>query len=130
MRKLLLWIICLCSITAFAQSTKKNEKVYQEVEQMPCFPDGDLAWMQYLTNNTHYPKTAYENEIQGRVVIGFVVCKDGTIADVVVERSINPELDKEALRVVNSMPKWIPGKQNGKNVNVKYRVPITFRMKR
>jgi protein TonB len=98
------------------------------VEQMPAFPGGDAALMKYLQENTHYPTIAAENGVQGRVVIGFVVEKDGSITDVTVIKSQDPSLDREATRVVKSMPRWIPGKQNGSAVRVKYQVPVTFRL--
>jgi protein TonB len=84
--------------------------------------------MQYLSSNIKYPVVAEENGVQGRVVCTFVVERDGSITDVRVIRSVDPSLDKEAVRVVKSMPKWIPGKQNGSAVRVKYTVPVTFRL--
>ena len=104
------------------------EKVFEVVEQMPSFPGGDAALMQYLSNNIKYPVVAQENGVQGRVVVSFVVEKDGSITDVKVVRSVDPSLDKEAQRVVKSMPKWIPGKQNGSAVRVKYNVPVSFKL--
>ena len=104
------------------------EKVFEVVEQMPSFPGGDKALLEYLSNNIKYPVVAQENGVQGRVVVSFVVEKDGSITDVKVVRSVDPSLDKEAARVVKSMPRWIPGKQNGSAVRVKYTVPVTFRL--
>ena len=104
------------------------EKVFEVVEQMPTFPGGDKALMDYLSNNIKYPAVAQENGVQGRVVISFVVEKDGSITDVKVARSVDPSLDKEATRVVKSMPRWIPGRQNGSPVRVKYNVPVAFRL--
>ena len=104
------------------------EKVFEVVEQMPSFPGGDKALMDFLSNNVKYPVVAQENGVQGRVVISFVVEKDGSITDVRVVRSVDPSLDKEAARVVKSMPRWIPGKQNGAAVRVKYNVPVSFRL--
>ena len=86
------------------------------------------ALMKFLNENIHYPVVAQENGVQGRVVISFVVERDGHITDVQVARSVDPSLDKEAQRVVRSMPKWIPGKQNGSAVRVKYNVPVSFRL--
>ena len=105
-----------------------EEKAYDVVEQMPAFPGGDIALLEYLDNNIHYPTTAAENNVQGRVIIGFVVERDGSISSVQVLRSVDPSLDEEAMRVVKSMPKWIPGKQNGSTMRVKFQVPITFRL--
>lgn len=107
---------------------KEPEKVFEVVEQMPSFPGGEKALLEYLGNNIKYPVVAQENGVQGRVVISFVVEKDGSITDVKVARSVDPSLDKEATRVVKSMPKWIPGKQNGSAVRVKYTVPVAFRL--
>ena len=84
--------------------------------------------MQYLSSNIHYPAVAAENGVQGRVVVGFVVERDGSITDVNVMRSVDPSLDREAVRVVKNMPRWTPGKQNGSAVRVKYQVPVTFRL--
>ena len=107
---------------------EEENKVFEVVEQMPSFPGGDAALMKYLQENTHYPTIAAENGVQGRVVVGFVVEKDGSITDVTVIKSQDPSLDREAARVVKSMPRWIPGKQNGSAVRVKYQVPVTFRL--
>ena len=116
---------------AVAQPEPKPEvenKVFDVVEQMPSFPGGMQALMEYLGNNVKYPVVAQENGVQGRVVVSFVVERDGSITDVKVVRSVDPSLDKEAVRVVKSMPRWIPGKQNGQAVRVKYNVPVAFRL--
>lgn len=106
----------------------EETKVFDVVEQMPSFPGGDGALMEFLSKNIKYPVVAQENAVQGRVVISFVVERDGSITDVKVARSVDPSLDKEAVRVVKSMPNWIPGKQNGSSVRVKYNVPVSFRL--
>lgn len=106
----------------------EETKIFTVVEQMPMFPGGDAALMGYLRDNIHYPTVAAENGVQGRVVVGFVVERDGSITDVNVLRSVDPSLDREAMRVVKSMPRWTPGKQNGSAVRVKYQVPVTFRL--
>ena len=95
---------------------------------MPSFPGGMGELMKFLGNNIKYPAVAQENGIQGRVIIQFVIEKDGSVANPVVVKGVDPALDKEALRVVKSMPKWTPGKQRGKAVRVKYTVPVTFRL--
>lgn len=105
-----------------------ENKVFDVVEQMPSFPGGPSALMQYLSSNIKYPVVAQENGVQGRVVVSFVVERDGSITDVQVARSVDPLLDREAQRVVRSMPRWIPGKQNGQAVRVKYNVPVAFRL--
>ena len=104
------------------------EKVFDVVEQMPSFPGGPSALMEWLSNNVKYPVVAQENGVQGRVVVSFVVERDGSITDVKVVRGVDPSLDKEASRVVRAMPRWIPGKQNGSAVRVKYNVPVAFRL--
>ena len=103
-------------------------KVFDVVEEMPSFPGGSAALMSYLSSNTKYPVVAQENGVQGRVIISFVVERDGSISDVKVARSVDPSLDREAQRVVKSMPRWTPGKQNGQTVRVKYTVPVVFRL--
>ena len=100
-------------------------KVYDVVEQMPSFPGGNEALMKFIKDNITYPDP--EACVQGRVVVKFIVERDGSISHAQVTRSIDPLFDKEALRVVNNMPKWIPGKQNGKTVRVSYNVPVSFR---
>lgn len=107
---------------------QEENKVFDVVEQMPSFPGGNSALMQYLSSNVRYPVVAQENGVQGRVVVSFVVEKDGSITDVNVVRGVDPSLDKEAARVVRSMPNWIPGKQNGSAVRVKYNVPVSFKL--
>jgi len=107
---------------------EEETKVFDVVEQMPSFPGGDAELMKFLSTHIKYPVVAEENGIQGRVIATFVVERDGSISDVKVIKSVDPSLDKEAIRVLKSMPKWIPGKQNGAAVRVKYTVPVTFRL--
>ncbi|WP_278716710.1 M56 family metallopeptidase [Bacteroides caecimuris] len=102
--------------------------VFQVVEEMPDFPGGMKALMDYLSKNVKYPAEAHTIGAQGRVIVSFTVKKDGSIADTKVERSVNPYLDKEAMRVIAAMPKWKPGKQRGEAVNVKFTVPVAFRL--
>lgn len=106
----------------------EEQQIFQVVEEMPEFPGGMAECMKFLAKNIKYPTIAQENGVQGRVIVQFVVNKDGTIVDPVVVRSVDPYLDKEALRVIKAMPKWKPGKQRGKAVRVKYTVPVTFRL--
>ena len=116
-------------VIAQPEPPKEEEtKVFDVVEQMPSFPGGPSALFEYLSKNIKYPVVAEENGIQGRVIVTFVVERDGSITDVRVVKSVDPSLDKEAQRVVKSMPRWIPGKQNGSAVRVKYTVPVTFRL--
>ena len=103
--------------------------VFDVVDQMPSFPGGTSGVMKYLSENIKYPVVAQKNGVQGRVVVSFVVERDGSITDVKVARSVDPSLDREAMRVVRCMPHGIPGKQNGSTVRVKYSMPISFRLK-
>lgn len=105
-----------------------EEKVFEVVEQMPTYPGGQEALFEYLQKHIKYPVIAEENGIQGRVIVTFVVEKDGSITDITVVKSVDPSLDKEAKRVIGTMPHWIPGKQNGSSVRVKFTVPVTFRL--
>ena len=105
-----------------------NDSIYQIVEQMPKFPGGESALMEYVSKNVVYPEEAKEKEIQGRVFIGFVVEKDGSIGEVKVLRGIGGGCDEEAVRVIKGMPKWKPGIQKGKPVRVSYQIPIYFKL--
>ncbi|NDP20960.1 MAG: energy transducer TonB [Paludibacter sp.] len=107
---------------------EEDNVVFQVVETMPTFPGGDAELFKFLSNNVKYPVIAQENGIQGRVICQFVVNKDGSIVDVEVVRSVDASLDKEAIRVIKSMPKWSPGKQRGKPVRVKYTLPVNFKL--
>ena len=105
-----------------------SEKTFDVVEQMPSFPGGNGALMSYLSSNVRCPVSAQNNGIQGRVVVSFIVEKDGSISDAQVERSVDPSLDREALRVIRSMPRWNPGKKSGVPVRTRYNVPVSFRL--
>lgn len=116
-------------VIAQPEPPKEEEtKVFDVVEVMPSFPGGQAALFEYLSKNIKYPVVAEENGVQGRVIVTFVVERNGSITDVQVAKSVDPSLDKEAVRVVKSMPHWIPGKQNGSAVRVKFTVPVTFRL--
>ena len=110
------------------KENESDKKPFDVVEQMPQFPGGPAALMEYLSKNVRYPEEAYKNGIQGRVIATFVIEKDGSITEARVVKSVDSQIDAEALRVVNSMPNWIPGRQNGEPVRVKYTVPITFKL--
>ena len=114
------------AVGTFAPS--EGEAAFDVVEEMPEFPGGPQAMMDYLMKNVCYPKTAFDANIQGRVIAQFVVDKEGTIRGAHVVKSVDPALDAEAIRVINSMPKWTPGRQNGKVVNVKYTIPVNFQL--
>ena len=114
---------------AIEEEIPEEEEIFEIVEETPQFPNGGMVGlMQYLGKNIKYPTLAQETGTQGRVTIQFVVNKDGSIVDVKVLRGVDPYLDKEAVRVVSSMPKWKPGKQRGKPVRCKFTVPVTFKL--
>ena len=116
-------------VIAQPEPPKEEEtKVFDVVEVMPTFPGGQQALFEWLSKNIKYPVVAEENGVQGRVIVTFVVERNGSITDVQVAKSVDPSLDKEAVRVVKAMPNWIPGKQNGSAVRVKFTVPVTFRL--
>ena len=116
-------------VIAQPEPPKEEEtKVVDVVEVMPTFPGGQGALFEWLSKNIKYPVVAEENGVQGRVIVTFVVERNGSITDVQVAKSVDPSLDKEAVRVVKAMPHWIPGKQNGSAVRVKFTVPVTFRL--
>ena len=110
------------------KAPEAEEKTYTMVEQMPQFPGGDRELLSFIAKNLHYPTIAQEKGIQGKVFVRFVVSATGDVKDVKVMRSLDPYCDKEAIRVIQSLPKWIPGRQNGRNVPVYYTVPITFKL--
>jgi protein TonB len=113
-------------ISTQEEEEEEDTQVFFIVEDMPEFPGGELALRQYIANAIKYPVIAQENGIQGRVYVTFVVNTDGSVSDARIARGVDPSLDKEALRVINSLPKWKPGKQRGKPVRVSYTVPINF----
>ena len=106
----------------------KPEEVFHSVEQMPQFPGGDAALMKYLASHINYPPMAAENNVEGKVILQFVVGKDGRVGEVLVARSVDKDLDKEAMRVVKSLPKFTPGRQNGRPVSVWYTLPVQFKL--
>lgn len=107
---------------------EKKEEIFKSVEQMPTFPGGDQALMKYLSSHINYPAMAQENGVQGRVVVQFVVTKTGKVGEVKVVRSVDKDLDREAVRVCKSLPNFVPGRQNGQPVNVWYTLPVTFKL--
>jgi len=109
--------------------TKAKEKIWScGLEQMPSFPGGQKALLEYLTANVRYPDDCEDTCVQGRVIVSFMVERDGSLSEAKVMKSVYPSLDEEALRVVNSMPKWCPGKLNGKAVRIKYTIPVNFKL--
>ncbi|WP_346855127.1 energy transducer TonB [uncultured Draconibacterium sp.] len=120
-------VIDVAPVIETAEEEEEEEaQVFFIVEDMPEFPGGDLALRKYIANAIKYPVIAQENGIQGKVYVTFVVGKTGQVTNASIARGVDPSLDKEALRVVNALPPWKPGKQRGKPVNVSYTVPINF----
>lgn len=133
MKKLILMLLMAecCLISAHAQKTvvsQTNQKVFDTVEQMPEYPGGMQAMIEFLQTNMKYPEDAEKQKVEGRVMVQFVVETDGSVSDVHVAKQVFPSLDAEAIRVVKAMPNWTPGKEKGRVVRVKYLLPIVFRM--
>jgi protein TonB len=135
MSKFLLFVLFLTVSTTYSQTIKaedtpqppKNQpEVFVMVEQMPEFPGGQSALVDYLSKNIHYPTQAKEKQIQGKVIVRFTVNSIGKIENAIIARGVGSGCDEEALRVVNAMPQWKPGRQNGKAVNVAFTLPINF----
>ena len=128
-----LFIVLACNESEMMAQTQKDDyvdedRVYDVVDQMPQFPGGYEKLKEFIEKNRRYPKSLQDRGIQGRVVVTFVVKKTGRISHAKVVRGVDPASDKEALRVVRKMPRWIPGKMGGKNVNVRYTIPVDFRL--
>lgn len=109
---------------------EKEEEPFVSVEQMPQFPGGNTELMKYIANNLKYPTIAAENGIEGRVIVRFVVGKDGRVSNIEIQRGLDSSCDKEARRVVESMPRWTPGRQNGREVPVYFTLPILFKLQK
>lgn len=124
----LMMLVLLFSFMTSTAQTKKNNMVFDVVEVMPQFPGGQIAMLKYIMENIKYPEQAMKEGIQGRVTVRFIVEKDGSISDVKPILSVHPLLNKEAVRVVESMPKWTPGKHNGKPVRVRFNLPVMFKL--
>lgn len=124
----LMMLVLLFSFMTSTAQTKKNDMVFDVVEVMPQYPGGQIAMLKYLMENIKYPEQAMKEGIQGRVTVRFIVEKDGSISDVKPVLSVHPLLNKEAVRVVESMPKWTPGKHNGKPVRVRFNLPVMFKL--
>ena len=122
-------VILIETKEAASAETVKEKVIFQVVEEMPEFPGGMQELMIFLSKNTKYPAEAHKNGTQGRVIVSFVVTDEGNIQDPVIEKGVDPLLDAEALRVIQMMPKWKPGKQKGKAVNTKFTIPVTFKLK-
>ena len=135
MKKIILMsmMAVLCLMTASAQKTvvsQSNQNLYDQVEQMPEFPGGMPAMIDFLQTNLKYPEDAIKQKVSGRVMVMFVVETDGSLSNVRVARKVFPSLDAEAVRVVKTMPKWKPGKENGRPVRVNFTLPVVFTLKK
>jgi periplasmic protein TonB len=118
----------IADIKQAVTQVEEPDHVYQVIEQMPQYPGGESELMSYIAKNLKYPVIAQENGIQGKVILRFVVSKSGQVDKIEVVRSLDPACDKEAVRVVRTLQRWIPGKQNGVNVSVYYTLPIAFKL--
>lgn len=122
-------ILLMANTTVMAQEKKAaDNNIYDTPEVMPEYPGGMQAMMNFLGENVKYPEDAMEKNISGKVYVSFVVEKDGSVSEAKVVKGVCESIDNEALRVVNAMPKWTPGKMDGKNVRVKYTLPFTFKL--
>ena len=116
-------------VDEYLAERKDPINVYDCVEQMPSFPGGSQKLKEFIEENLRYPKELEETCVQGRVIVRFIVERNGKLSNVKVVKSVHPALDKEAIRIVKLMPRWIPGRQNGITVRVKFYIPIIFRLK-
>jgi len=122
-------LLCLMMATLMTLSAEaQTDKVYDRVEVMPEFPGGMQGLFEYMQNNVNYPKEAKNQKIEGRVIVSFIVEKDGSISDVHPLTAVHPLLDKEAMRLVNEMPRWKPGTEKGKAVRVSFALPVSFKL--
>ena len=121
--------LCMMMATLMTLSAEaQTDKVYDRVEVMPEFPGGMQGLFEYMQNNVNYPKEAKNQKIEGRVIVSFIVEKDGSISDVHPLTAVHPLLDKEAMRLVNEMPRWKPGTEKGKAVRVSFALPVSFKL--
>lgn len=116
------------SVVEVRTDTLDREKAYDVVDEMPQFPGGISAMMSWIGGNLTYPQSCIEQRIEGRVIVSFVVDKSGAVRDAAIVKSVAPELDEAALNVVMAMPRWIPGRKGGEAVNVKYTIPLNFKL--
>lgn len=134
MKCILTTLLFFCFVFSWGQDTTKTssdtlkEPIFEMVDELPEFPGGEAAMMRFIMTNLNYPAMARENGIQGSVYIEFTVKKDGSISDIKIIKNVHDSLSREAIRVVKKFPRWKPGKQNGVPVNVRYRLPIKFKL--
>lgn len=123
---LIVFFMAFVSVNAYSQSKEQDDAVYSIVSEQPSFPGGMQEMMKFISENRKYPAEAKAKDIHGKVIVAFVVERDGSLSDVKIRRGIGYGCDEEAIRVIKSMPKWTPGKQNGKAVRVSFMLPVTF----
>jgi len=123
---IVLFFLIACFISQAQEKEQKKGDVFMVVEEMPEYPGGLDGLKSFIVENVKYPEQAKKNKVEGKVFVSFVIDEQGNVTNAKVVRAVNPELDKEALRVVNKMEKWTPGKQKGENVKVQYTLPIQF----
>lgn len=123
---LIVFFMAFVSVNAYSQSKEQDDAVYSMVSEQPSFPGGMQEMMKFISENRKYPAEAKAKDIHGKVIVAFVVERDGSLSDVKIRRGIGYGCDEEAIRVIKSMPKWTPGKKNGKAVRVSFMLPVTF----
>lgn len=123
---LIVFFMAFVSVNAYSQSKEQDDAVYSMVSEQPSFPGGMQEMMKFISENRKYPAEAKAKDIHGKVIVAFVVERDGSLSDVKIRRGIGYGCDEEAIRLIKSMPKWTPGKQNGKAVRVSFMLPVTF----
>ena len=123
---LIVFFMAFVSVNAYSQSKEQDDAVYSMVSEQPSFPGGMQEMMKFISENRKYPAEAKAKDIHGKIIVAFVVERDGSLSDVKIRRGIGYGCDEEAIRVIKSMPKWTPGKQNGKVVRVSMMLPVSF----
>lgn len=123
---LIVFFMAFVSVNAYSQSKEQDDAVYSTVSEQPSFPEGMQKMMKFISENRKYPAEAKAKDIHGKVIVAFVVERDGSLSDVKIRRGIGYGCDEEAIRLIKSMPKWTPGKQNGKAVRVSFMLPVSF----
>lgn len=123
---LIVFFMAFVSVNAYSQSKEQDDAVYSIVSEQPSFPGGMQEMMKFISDNRKYPAEAKAKDIHGKVIVAFVVERDGSLSDVKIRRGIGYGCDEEAIRLIKSMPKWTPGKQNGKAVRASMMLPVSF----
>ncbi len=123
---LIVFFMAFVSVNAYSQSKEQDDAVYSVVSEQPSFPGGMQEMMKFISENRKYPAEAKAKDIHGKVIVAFVVERDGSLSNIEILRPLGSGCDEEAIRLIKSMPKWTPGKQNGKAVRVSFKLPVTF----